>query len=274
MHLQTLKLLCRVLSIGMCSYRANRTWQPRIRRSQPQQDLRQSPLPGGTSLQVIATWHRMAQCRSHSRMAQSFPSITMRSTWAAFSAARISSISTLAPRRNIGLHEWGTRRSDGGNVGTKGNNDGFTTISGGIIFRYPTSDITPFVHALVGGARVDGPDHNPYKWGPDLTAGGGVDYQTPLFDHRLSIRVFQADYEYMHADFGPGVNGGRANIDAARLSGGLVFHIGTIAPPPPVTLACSASPTSVFPGDPVTVTATADMLNPKLHAVYTFREKA
>ncbi|MFZ0745548.1 MAG: hypothetical protein WAM85_14145 [Terracidiphilus sp.] len=169
----------------------------------------------------------------------------------------------------LGIHEWGTQNPTG-NVGTHGNDDGFTTISGGIIFRYPTTDITPFVHALVGGARVDGPDHNPYKWGPDLTVGGGLDYQTPLFDHRLSIRVFQADYEYMHADFGPGVNGGRANIDAARLSGGLVFHIGTIAPPPPVTLACSASPTSVFPGDPVTVTATADMLNPKLHAVYSF----
>ena len=34
----------------------------------------------------------------------------------------------------------------------------------------------------------------------------------------------------MHADFGPGANGGRANINAARLSGGLVFHVGSIAP--------------------------------------------
>ena len=150
------------------------------------------------------------------------------------------------------------------------NNDGFTTVAGGLIFRYPTSDITPFAHALVGAADVSGPEHEPATWGPALTVGGGMDYKTPLLHGKLSIRLFQADYEYMHADFGPKVYGGRANINAARLSAGLVFGIGSIAPPPPVTLACSASPASVFPGDPVTVTATADMLNPKMKAVYTF----
>jgi outer membrane protein OmpA-like peptidoglycan-associated protein len=169
----------------------------------------------------------------------------------------------------FGIHEWG-KSKDGANVGEKGNNDGFLTFSGGLIARYPTADITPFVHALVGGARVDGPDHNPFTWGPDLTVGGGVDYDTPWFNHRLAIRVFQADYSYIHADFGPGLNGGRANINAARLSAGIVYHIGSIAPPTPVTLACSASPASIFPGDPVTVTATASNLDPKLNAVYSF----
>jgi outer membrane protein OmpA-like peptidoglycan-associated protein len=150
------------------------------------------------------------------------------------------------------------------------NNDGFTTVAGGLIFRYPTQDITPFAHALVGAALVGGPQYEPNTWGPDITVGGGMDYKTPLFHHHLSIRLFQADYEYIHADFGPKVFGGRANVNAARLSAGLVFNIGSIVPPPPVTLACSASPASVFPGDPVTVTATADMLNPKMKAVYTF----
>ncbi len=167
-----------------------------------------------------------------------------------------------------GLHEWGDGSSNGSNVGSHGNDDGFQTISGGIIFRFPMEDITPFIHGLVGGARIDGPDHNGPKWGPDLTAGGGLDYETPFLNHRLAIRVFQADYEYMHADFGPVVYGGRANINAARLSGGLVFHVGSIAPPAPPTIACSASPTTVFPGDPVTVTATASGLNPKENAVY------
>jgi len=37
-----------------------------------------------------------------------------------------------------------------------------------------------------------------------------MDYETPWFNHRLAIRIFQADYEYMHADFGPGADGGRA----------------------------------------------------------------
>jgi outer membrane protein OmpA-like peptidoglycan-associated protein len=169
-------------------------------------------------------------------------------------------------------HEWGGSSSNGSNVGTRGNDDGFATFSGGMIFRFPSENITPFVHALVGGAYIDGPDHNGYKWGPDLTVGGGMDYETPWFNHRLAIRVFQADYEYMHADFGPQVSppGGRANIDSARLSAGVVIHVGSLAPPPPVTLACSASPDSVFPGEPVTVTATAGGLNPKDHVIYTW----
>jgi hypothetical protein len=163
----------------------------------------------------------------------------------------------------VGLHEYD------GDLGGK-NNDGFVTASAGLIFRYPTADITPFAHALVGGALVGGPDHEPNTWGPDLTAGGGMDYSTPLFHHHLAIRLFQADYEYMHADFGPHEFGGRANINAARLSAGLVWHVGSIAPPPPVTLACSANPSSVFEGEPITITATAEMLNPKKTAVYTF----
>jgi outer membrane protein OmpA-like peptidoglycan-associated protein len=163
----------------------------------------------------------------------------------------------------FGIHEYGSGNNSS-------NNDGFFTGSAGLIFRYPTADITPFAHGLVGGALIGGPEHEPNTWGPVLTAGGGMDYKTPLFGGKLSVRLFQADYEYMHADFGPKVYGGRANINAARLSAGLVFHVGSIVPPPPVTLACSASPASVFPGDPVTVTATADMLNPKMKAVYTF----
>jgi outer membrane protein OmpA-like peptidoglycan-associated protein len=169
-----------------------------------------------------------------------------------------------------GLHEWGDGSGNGSNIGTHGNDDGFQSISGGIIFRFPTEDITPFLHALVGTAQVNGPDFNANRWGPDLTVGGGMDYETPWLNHRLAIRIFQADYNYIHANFGPGVYGGRANIDAARLSAGLVFHIGSIAPPPPPTIACSANPATVFPGDPVTVTATANGLDPKENAVYTW----
>jgi hypothetical protein len=52
------------------------------------------------------------------------------------------------------------------------------------------------------------------------------------------------------------------------LSTGLVFHAGTIAPPPQLTVACAANPTSVFPGDPVNVTATVGNQDPKLGVVY------
>ena len=181
---------------------------------------------------------------------------------------------------------------------SQGINDGIQTIEGGVIFRFPWDDITPFIHGLAGTARVGGPNApgtpectenpcqpgtdllvEPYHWGVGLTTGGGVDYLLPWFNHHLALRVFQADYEFIHANFGPGntqadppgnVLGGRVNIDAARLSTGLVFKFGEIAPPPPVTYTCSVSPSEVYPGDPITVTGTAGMLNPKKTAMYSW----
>jgi len=151
-----------------------------------------------------------------------------------------------------------------------GPRDDFSGGSLGMIFRFPTADITPFAHALVGGERVGGPHWQADRWGAVLTVGGGLDYSTPLFNHHLGIRLFLADYQYTHEDYGQQQQGGRANVNIARLSTGIVYHIGSIAPPPPVTLACSASPTSVFPGEPVTVTSTAGDLDPKMNAIYSF----
>jgi hypothetical protein len=154
-------------------------------------------------------------------------------------------------------------------------------------------NFTVFAHGLVGGARLGGPntdcgddvspcsiptlEHEPYMWGPALTAGGGMDYDLPFFDNRFSLRLFQADYRYIHADFGPaatiptyGVLGGRANLSGIDLSTGIVMHFGHIIPPPPVTYSCAVSPASVFPGDPVTATGTALNLNPKKTPAYTW----
>jgi hypothetical protein len=144
--------------------------------------------------------------------------------------------------------------------------DDFSGGGAGMIFRFPTADVTPFVHALVG-AEYAGGEYLPDKFGAVLEAGGGMDYNTPFFNHKLAIRIFQADYQYTHENFSPI---GRGNFNMAQLSTGFVYHIGSITPPPPVTLACSASPTSVFPGDPVTVTATAGALDPKLSAIYSW----
>jgi len=164
-----------------------------------------------------------------------------------------------------------------------GKNDDVYTASAGPIFRAPMQNFTLFAHGLAGAARVDGPNShngtyfNPYQWGPALTAGGGMDYDLPFFNHRFSLRLFQADYRYIHENYGPytppptgGVMGGRANISAAELSTGLVAHFGHIIPPPPVAYACSASPAEGYPGDPITVTGTATNLNPKKSPTYTW----
>ena len=167
----------------------------------------------------------------------------------------------------VGIHEWGTQNSNPpGQGGTTGNNDGFTTVAGGLVLRHPSAGVTPFAHATFGTAMVDGPVENTYTWGPSVTLGGGLDYS---LNHRLSIRIIQADYEYMHINFGVN-DGGTVGINSYRLSAGVVFHAGTIVPPEPVSVACSPSPVTVYPGDPVTVTATTSGLNPRMHAVYTW----
>ncbi|HEY3988034.1 MAG TPA: OmpA family protein [Acidobacteriaceae bacterium] len=155
-----------------------------------------------------------------------------------------------------------------------GNNDGAAVASGGIVFRYPTEDITPFVHFEAGAVRLGGPFKEPYTWGPSLTAGGGLDYGISGFlNNHLAIRVFQADYQYYHVNFGPQnpyPTGGRANLNVVRLSAGIVYRMGNITPPPPVTYQCAASPASVYPGDPVTITGTATNLNPKKNPTYSW----
>ncbi|MEO6802254.1 MAG: OmpA family protein [Granulicella sp.] len=168
-----------------------------------------------------------------------------------------------------------------------GTNDQLYTASAGPIARVHLSDFSLFAHANAGGARFGGPNrndesggpspvyYNPNVWGPTLAVGGGMDYDLPFFNNRFSLRLFQVDYRYIHANFGPantpgGLLGGRANVSAAELSTGIVTHFGSIIPPPPVTYSCSISPATVFPGDPLTVTGTASNLNPKKTATFTW----
>lgn len=187
----------------------------------------------------------------------------------------LGSIAYYANRYIGGQFEYGNHQ--------EGDNDGFQTLQLGLIARFPSESlgIDPFVHGLAGAVRFGGPNNdfpgaNPttfhaYTWGPAFTFGGGLDYDLPWFNHHLAVRVFQADYEYFHVNFGPAIDhGGRLNAGVARLSGGLVFKFGNIVPPPPVAYACSANPAAVFPGEPVTITGTATNLNPKKRATYSW----
>lgn len=157
-----------------------------------------------------------------------------------------------------------------------GQGDGFYGYYLGPIFRWPLQNYTLFAHGLVGAVHGVGPNnpggvgYNPYTWGTGLMAGGGMDYDLPFFHHHLGLRLFEADYRYTHIDFGPAnpaiyLQGGRANLNGAELSSGLLFHLGSLTPPPPVQYACSVTaPTgTIYPGDPVTVTGTATNLRVK-----------
>jgi outer membrane protein OmpA-like peptidoglycan-associated protein len=174
--------------------------------------------------------------------------------------------------KNVGLQFEGDVHillPENGNVTTTQPQDDFSSGSGGVIFRFPSGNITPFIHALVGAEQV-GSYYQTDVWGPVVTAGGGLDYNTPWFNHHLAIRLFQADYQYLKADFASAQGGSTTFNPQGRLSAGLVYRVGSFAPPLPVTLAVSVNPASIFPGDPVTATATAGNLNPKLNAIYSW----
>jgi hypothetical protein len=171
-----------------------------------------------------------------------------------------------------------------------GNNDGLYDVQAGPIARFNMDRISLFAHGLVGMSRLAGPNtrvccyigyayHNPWTWGgPSYTAGGGLDINLIRV---VSLRLLQVDYTYNNVDFGPwgGIRnvvtlGGRAHLPGLQASAGLVWHFGDITPPPAVTYSCSANPTTVFPGDPITITGVAMNLNPKKTATYTWTSAA
>ena len=168
-----------------------------------------------------------------------------------------------------------------------GQNDGAYGLYAGPIVRAPMENFTLFAHAGAGATKLGGPNsdnpatfgHNPYTWGPSLIVGGGMDYDLPFWNRRIGLRLFQADYRYIHANFGPaifpptpGPMGGRANLNVASLSTGLLLHFGHIIPPPPVQYSCAVTaPTgTIFPGDQVTITGTATNLNPRGTTTYSW----
>jgi hypothetical protein len=161
--------------------------------------------------------------------------------------------------KNVGL-EWGMDA----HPRIQDHNDGMWGGQTGLIYRVPSGAITPFAHGGFGFQHVGGP-YQEGNIGPLFYAGGGLDFR---INHRLSWRFLQADYQYSHVNFG--VNG-RGNFNEIRLSDGLVFHFGSVEPPPPVTLVCAVTPTTpIFPGDPLNVTATAGSLDPKTTPTYTW----
>jgi len=105
--------------------------------------------------------------------------------------------------------------------------------------------------------------------------GGGMDL--PIGSH-FSWRVFEADYVLGRPNYSsvlsrfPLINDRNIfhpKLDGEQLMTGLVFNFGSLGPPPtPPSMACSAQPTEVFAGDPITVTATPSNFNPKHTVTY------
>jgi len=147
----------------------------------------------------------------------------------------------------------------------------------GLQYKYHTNSFSPFVHFMAGGANLS-PAYPPTppgqnnEWQAALAAGGGFDY---VIHNRLSIRVVQADYIYTNYNIYcaelVGFTCIRSNATSQwnniRLSTGVVWALGNYYTPTP-TAACTAQPTEVTEGEPVTVTATGSNFNPKHTVTY------
>jgi len=163
-----------------------------------------------------------------------------------------------------------------------GANQPFVANSSGSVYSYMlgprlsfrnNSRFTPFAQALFGGVHASdvtvsncagvGCTPLPAQDTFAMTAGGGLDI---ALTRHVSLRTVQA--EYMMTRFSD-VNTGASNSqNDLRLSTGLLFRFGNIAPPLPLALSCSIQPQSVFPGDTITVVASASNLNSRHHVAY------
>ena len=153
------------------------------------------------------------------------------------------------------------------------------TAEAGPVARFPIGPFVPFVHALGGGARMNGPAFQNMTWGWGVTGGGGVDLVLPYWNSRFAVRAIQADYQHEHVNYGAvgtpvgdpaNSTGGIANLNNLKLSAGLVVRFGQESAPVAMKFGCSASPAVIFPGDPVVVTGNALNLNRKSKPVYSW----
>jgi hypothetical protein len=150
------------------------------------------------------------------------------------------------------------------------------TAQAGPVIRVPFGPWIPFIHTLGGGSRYNGPVDQPLTWGWGVTGGGGLDYTVPFFHDHVAVRIIQADWQYSQVVYGPlvlpeAVKGGFGEIDALKLSGGLVVKLGEVAPAKALDVGCKAEPATGYPGDVITITAASVNFDPKKPAAYTWK---
>ena len=105
-------------------------------------------------------------------------------------------------------------------------------------------------------------------------AGAGqanLDYQVVgLLNFNVTPKLGLAvGWRYLDVDYTPTTNDFVYDTATTGALAGFTFNFGG-KPPVPPTASCSASPSQVYPGEPVTVTANPAGLNPKLNTVYTW----
>lgn len=145
----------------------------------------------------------------------------------------------------------------------------FQTYSLGPRATWRGEGVNLFAHTLLSLNHLNTP-FGGYN-GIGAILGGGFDVKV---SHAFSIRVFEADYQWTRQNFSKLVPAEQSDLQhssfqGVRLRTGVVFNFGG-APPIPPSASCSAQPTEVMVGEPVTVTATSSNFNPKHTVTYTW----
>jgi len=168
---------------------------------------------------------------------------------------------------NIGLLMDGSGHFNGattpGNPFTSNDKTGVGYALFGIQYKYHTNSLSPFVRGFVGTANISPDCCHDTEWSFAAGGGGGLDLRVKP---RFSIRLVQADYIYSnYSHIFPSTHPTRWN--SVRLAAGVVINFGNYYAPA-LAATCSAQPTEVIEGEPITVTATGTNFNPKHTVTY------
>jgi outer membrane protein OmpA-like peptidoglycan-associated protein len=149
----------------------------------------------------------------------------------------------------------------GGSWTTNGFN--INTYSIGPRFTLRTEGLNLFAHTLIGLNQLNTPFGTHRGIGAIL--GGGMDLPINRY---FAVRLLEADYQWGRQNFANLVpveqpNLRRVGFEGTRLRAGVVFNFGGGAPPAAPTASCSAQPTEVLVGEPITINATVNNFNPK-----------
>jgi len=151
-----------------------------------------------------------------------------------------------------------------GNVGYK-----YNAFSVGPKLTYRGDGVNFFVHTLFGVQRFNS-DFNKGTTGIAAILGGGMDIK--LWEP-VSLRLFEADYQLGRENFSAEVPPSdsslrRQTYNGVRLTTGLVFNFGSLAPELPAAASCSVDHPEVMVGEPVHATVAASNFNPKHTLTY------
>jgi hypothetical protein len=143
------------------------------------------------------------------------------------------------------------------------------TYSLGPRATWRTEGINIFAHTLLSLNRFNAPSIGA-KSGIGAILGGGIDLKVNRY---FDIRLIEADYQWARQSFANVVPPSQPDLrhvsfEGTRLRTGVVFNFGGGAPPVAPTASCSAQPSEVMVGEPVTVTANTSNFNPKHTVTY------